>query len=667
VAQRYWQTKILTTVSGTGALTNFVVANVPATPSAPASLVNGVSQTLSGSVTFTAGTGALAVSSITVNATSTDGGAAGSATVSGSPTSPASFSIAGLTNGKLYTLTATATNAAGTSAASAASTPAKLVYNVNDKGTVTNVIATPTVGGLTLTWTAPVDALGVTNNPTSYTIAVSPATIAPQTAAGTATTFSLTGLTSGTLYSITITPNFTAPATGTAGTSSGVVQGDRLGYWTADGQTLAATTGPNLAGTVSYVDGPSGKAFNLSAGTLSTTQLATVSNAVSVMMWIKPSNNGTVMTLASRSTGPGMTGPLDDRHSFDLWLDPAGALVWETDDVGARVPEVLRASVPTVFDGQYHLVAATWDATAFNIYMDGALVATKKSQGGTLNPATSTPFSFGGPFPYTGAIDEPSVWPRVLTATEIASYYNTTPPRVTATVTVGTNPYGVAFGGTSIWVANYGSGTVSKINPTTNTVTATVTVGTNPSGVGFDGTNVWVTNNGSGTVSKINPTTNTVTATVTVGTGPSGVGFDGTSVWVANQSSGTVSKINPTTNTVTATVTVGTNPSGVAFDGTSIWVTNINSGTVSNINPATNTVTATVTIGTGTGPSAVAFDGTSIWVSNNVAGTVSKINPTANTVTATVTVGTGPNGVGFDGTSIWVTNINSGTVSKISV
>ena len=89
---------------------------------------------------------------------------------------------------------------------------------------------------------------------------------------------------------------------------------------------------------------------------------------------------------------------------------------------------------------------------------------------------------------------------------------------------------------------------------TTNTVTATVTVGVEPIAVGFDGTSIWVANLGSGTVSKINPTTNTVTATVTVGTHPGGVAFDGTSIWVVNGGSGTVSKINPTTNTVTAKI-----------------------------------------------------------------------------------------------------------------
>jgi DNA-binding beta-propeller fold protein YncE len=36
---------------------------------------------------------------------------------------------------------------------------------------------------------------------------------------------------------------------------------------------------------------------------------------------------------------------------------------------------------------------------------------------------------------------------------------------VTATVTVGDAPYGVAFDGSNIWVSNYSDDTVSKIVP----------------------------------------------------------------------------------------------------------------------------------------------------------------------------------------------------------
>jgi YVTN family beta-propeller protein len=155
----------------------------------------------------------------------------------------------------------------------------------------------------------------------------------------------------------------------------------------------------------------------------------------------------------------------------------------------------------------------------------------------------------------------------------------------TATVTVGTNPVGVAFDGNNMWVTNWGDGTVSKINVSTDTVTATVTVGTNPRGVAFDGSNIWVANNGDGTVSKVDVSTDTVTATVTVGTNPVGVAFDGNNIWVTNANDGTVSKIDVSTDTVTATVTVGTGPRGVAFDGSNIWITNNGDGTVSKIVP----------------------------------------------------------------------------------
>ena len=46
---------------------------------------------------------------------------------------------------------------------------------------------------------------------------------------------------------------------------------------------------------------------------------------------------------------------------------------------------------------------------------------------------------------------------------------------------------------------------MSKINPVTNAVIATVAVGTNPYGVGFDGTNIWIINGSSNNVSKIVP------------------------------------------------------------------------------------------------------------------------------------------------------------------
>ena len=79
------------------------------------------------------------------------------------------------------------------------------------------------------------------------------------------------------------------------------------------------------------------------------------------------------------------------------------------------------------------------------------------------------------------------------------------------------------------------------ISTATNTVTATVTVGSFPLGVAVtpNGAYVYVTNQRSGTVSVINTATNTVTATITVGSDPNGVAVtsNGAYVYVANTGS----------------------------------------------------------------------------------------------------------------------------------
>ncbi len=169
---------------------------------------------------------------------------------------------------------------------------------------------------------------------------------------------------------------------------------------------------------------------------------------------------------------------------------------------------------------------------------------------------------------------------------------NTIPPplnTVTNTITVGSDPWGVAFSpnGAYAYVTNYYSGTVSVINTATNTVTNTITVGSSPVGVAIapTGAYAYVTNYNSGTVSVINTATNTVTSTITVGSEPIGVAIapTGAYAYVTNYGSNTVSVINTATNTVTSTITVGGNlyEVAVAPNGAYAYVTNFGNGIVS--------------------------------------------------------------------------------------
>ena len=55
-------------------------------------------------------------------------------------------------------------------------------------------------------------------------------------------------------------------------------------------------------------------------------------------------------------------------------------------------------------------------------------------------------------------------------------------------------PRGVAFDGTSIWVANYFSDNVTKLRASDGAALGTFAVGSTPDAVAFDGTSIWVTN-----------------------------------------------------------------------------------------------------------------------------------------------------------------------------
>jgi YVTN family beta-propeller protein len=249
----------------------------------------------------------------------------------------------------------------------------------------------------------------------------------------------------------------------------------------------------------------------------------------------------------------------------------------------------------------------------------------------------------------------------------------------------GNTPFGLAFDGTSVWVANNQSDSVSKVNPATGqAVNTALPAGSGPFEVAFDGTNIWVTDNLNGKVSKIVASTGTVVGAFNTslvvpaaGSGPAGIAFDGTSIWVANSASGTVAKINPVTGGILAefqtsagipgVIPADASPTGVAFDGVNIWVTNNLTGTVSKVDRGNSTfVEFETTTGQQSQPWGVAFDGTHIWVANGLTNSASKMDPTNGSILAEViTGGQVAQELAFDGRYIWVSNNSSGDVSKI--
>ena len=71
---------------------------------------------------------------------------------------------------------------------------------------------------------------------------------------------------------------------------------------------------------------------------------------------------------------------------------------------------------------------------------------------------------------------------------------------------VGNKPGGIDAGTSTIWVANTGDDTVTKISLDNGEVAGDpIHVGPEPGAVAVGGEAVWVANNGDGTVTRIEP------------------------------------------------------------------------------------------------------------------------------------------------------------------
>jgi YVTN family beta-propeller protein len=237
-------------------------------------------------------------------------------------------------------------------------------------------------------------------------------------------------------------------------------------------------------------------------------------------------------------------------------------------------------------------------------------------------------------------------------------------------IPVGARPGAVAPAAGSIWVANLGDGSVSRIDPRARRVVRTLSTGSGVSGVATAGDRVWTLDFGPpATVRAIDPLFDRVSQPVRIGarsaflshrSEPVAVGAG--SVWASNGDSA-ILRIDPTTSAVNARINVGNGPSGIAVGAGAVWVGDDLDATVSRIDPGTNGVTRTIPVGHGA--SGIAFGDGAIWVAETLDDSVARIDPSTNAVTSTIPVGNGPTGVAAAGGSVWVANSLSGTISRI--
>jgi YVTN family beta-propeller protein len=232
-------------------------------------------------------------------------------------------------------------------------------------------------------------------------------------------------------------------------------------------------------------------------------------------------------------------------------------------------------------------------------------------------------------------------------------------------VPVGPGPSALAYGAGSLWVANSGNDTVTRIDPRTHMAIGEIHVGRDPSGLAVTATDVWVVNSGDGTVSRINlGSPSAPSQTVTVGNQPAAIGYGPSGLWVANAGDNTIQRIDPGTGSVGAPIDVGGGPDGVTVAGSSIWVANGQDGTVTQVDAATHTPASPIQVGAG--PTGITLAAGSIWVANSLEQSVSRIDPVSGTLAESIPdVGDGPTSIASDGHYLWVAAENSGSVVRI--
>jgi YVTN family beta-propeller protein len=144
-------------------------------------------------------------------------------------------------------------------------------------------------------------------------------------------------------------------------------------------------------------------------------------------------------------------------------------------------------------------------------------------------------------------------------------------PHPVATIPTGQAPCGAAAGFGAVWVANDGSGTLTRVDPRTNRVTRRVSVGRGACSVAVGAGAVWVVNYAAGSLTRVVPRTQ-ARRSVRVGGAPFDVLVAFGRVWVTAWEDGILDEIDPESLGIVRRIEIGPRPMGLAARLGALWV-----------------------------------------------------------------------------------------------
>ena len=134
----------------------------------------------------------------------------------------------------------------------------------------------------------------------------------------------------------------------------------------------------------------------------------------------------------------------------------------------------------------------------------------------------------------------------------------------------------VVYGLDSLWVVDRNTNTIIELDPVTIQKQRTINVGREPVAIALGSDSLWVANFGDDTVTRVQIPGPGQTPTLThipVGDGPVDVAVGEGAVWVANSLDRSVSRIDSETNDVEKTIAVGNEPQRLTTGNGRVWFT----------------------------------------------------------------------------------------------
>jgi len=237
-----------------------------------------------------------------------------------------------------------------------------------------------------------------------------------------------------------------------------------------------------------------------------------------------------------------------------------------------------------------------------------------------------------------------------LRANAVAHF--TTGGHIDRTLPTGSVPQAVAFADGSLFVSNYGDGTVERMSRSGATH-AVVAGGGGPVSALASGLRaVWALDPTDGVLSRLDPATGAVTDGFAVGQEPSALAAGANGIWLVGESSGSVTRVDPRTpRPVTPIPLHLSDPVGVAVGGGSIWISDGSARMIVQVDPRTGRVRKSFKVAFPTGAIGVA-DGT-VWTTDPSGDEVTALD-LATDRPLYIPVGNHPTALAIGGGEVWV-------------